>query len=93
MFKIEYSIWLNGNKYSSTYPNKPDVDGNIFSLKGKNDNGKTTLLKIVAEAFGASEKDNKTISDRLKMDIADLANERNGRQILKTELVQIRQFL
>lgn len=78
MFKIEYSIWLNGNKYSSTYPNKPDVDGNIFSLKGKNDNGKTTLLKIVAEAFGASEKDNKTISDRLKMDIADLANERNN---------------
>ena len=78
MFKIEYSIWLNGNRYSSAYPNKPDVDGNIFSLKGRNDNGKTTLLKIVAEAFGASERDNKTISDRLKMDIADLADERNN---------------
>ena len=77
MFKIEYSIWLNGNKYSSKYPDKPDIEGNIFSLKGRNDNGKTTLLKIVAEAFGAAEKDNKTISDRLKMDIADLADERN----------------
>jgi ABC-type transport system involved in cytochrome c biogenesis ATPase subunit len=77
MFNIEYSVWLNGNKYFSKYPNKPEIYGNIFSLKGKNDGGKTTLLKIVAHAFGASEKDNKTISDRLKMDISDLADERN----------------
>ena len=77
MFRIEYSIWLNGNRYSSTYPNKPEIDGNIFSLKGRNDNGKTTLLKIVAEAFGASEKDNDTISDHLKRDISDIADEEN----------------
>jgi hypothetical protein len=77
MFRIEYSIWLNGNRYSSTYTNKPEIEGNIFSLKGRNDNGKTTLLKIVAEAFGASEKDNDTISDHLKRDISDIADEEN----------------
>lgn len=77
MFKIGYSIWLNGKKYSSTYPKEAFYNGNIFSLKGKNDNGKTTLLKIVAEAFGASERDNNTISNHLKRDISDIAEEEN----------------
>lgn len=77
MFKINYSIWLNGKQYSSAYPKEGAANSNIFSLKGKNDNGKTTLLKIVAEAFGASERDNNTISNHLKRDISDIADEEN----------------
>lgn len=77
MFKIDYSIWLNGKHYTSSYPNDGTPDGNVFSLKGRNDNGKTTLLKIVAEAFGASERENLTISNYLKRDISDIAVEEN----------------
>lgn len=78
MFKIAYSIWLNGKQYSSNYPKDLTIESNIFSLKGKNDNGKTTLLKIVAEAFGASERDNNTISNHLKRDISDIADDENN---------------
>jgi hypothetical protein len=77
MFKIDYSIWLNGKQYSSAYPREGTANSNVFSLKGKNDNGKTTLLKIVAEAFGASERDNNTISNHLKRDISDIADKEN----------------
>ena len=72
MFRIEYRIWLNGKQYSSKYPGEGLLDGNMFSVLGKNDNGKTTLLKIVAEAFGALEEDNNIIPDSLEPDIREL---------------------
>lgn len=78
MFNIEYSIQLNGKQYSSKYPTNSINNGNVFTLKGRNDKGKTTLLKIVADAFGASERDSITISDHLKRDIYDITIEENN---------------
>ncbi len=74
MFKIEYSVSFGKEHYESKYPPAGMEDNNIFTIRGKNDSGKTTTLKIVAHAFGALDDTNYSISESIKNEIAILAD-------------------
>lgn len=48
MFEINYIFQKGGPNYSCHYPKQEDNNNNIFLIKGRNDQGKSTIMQIVA---------------------------------------------
>jgi hypothetical protein len=63
-FSIEYNFKDGGNLYQNSFPAKGDDKNSIFLVKGKNDQGKTTVLNMVA--LGLYGLDSSDIDDKLK---------------------------
>ena len=72
MFNIQYSIKLGDESYNSHYPQNGKENHNLFIIRGANDKGKTTTLKIVAHAFGVLETEDSSISEDIRQDIETL---------------------
>ena len=72
MFNIQYSIRLGDESYNSNYPPNGKDDHNLFIIRGTNDKGKTTTLKIVAHAFGVLEMEDSSISEDIRQEIETL---------------------
>lgn len=68
MFKIDYIYQVGGPKYSCSLPDKKDANHNIFVIKGRNDQGKSTIMQMVALGlFGLESEDiDKKLKDRMK---------------------------
>lgn len=76
MFTINYKLQDGGPFYECIYPLREDCEHNIFFIKGKNDQGKTTSLNMVAlglyanngfsEDNGTNDSSRSLISDSLR---------------------------
>ncbi len=71
-FRVNYNWKFHDESYSSFYPLNDDQDNNIFKICGKNERGKTTTLKILAFAFGATDEDTGNINEEIIDEISDL---------------------
>lgn len=64
LFKIDYVFQKGGPVYSCHYPNQEVSNNNIFIIKGRNDQGKSTIMQIVA--LGLNGLESKDIDNTLK---------------------------
>jgi hypothetical protein len=71
-FKLKYNWQFRDEHYTSAYPAATDEDNNIFKIRGKNERGKTTTLKILAFAFGVIDDDAGNITQGILDEISDL---------------------
>lgn len=71
-FNIEYKWKFHNEYYESSYPAESDRDNNIFKICGKNENGKTTTLKILAFAFGNLDLNTSDINKEIIDEVLDL---------------------
>lgn len=75
MISISYGLKRTDEEYNSSYSVEDSDDHGIFLMKGKNDRGKTTVLKIIALAFGALDITSTSISPRLKDELRHLVSD------------------
>ena len=73
MFKINYTFQKGGPVYSCRYPKPEDCNNNIFIFQGKNDQGKTTTMEMVA--LGLYGLESGDISNILKRRIKRLISD------------------
>jgi hypothetical protein len=64
MFEIKYEFKKSGEEYFSSYPLPQDRDNSIFLVKGTNDQGKSTLMQMIA--LGLHGLDSDDIDENLK---------------------------
>jgi len=64
MFRVSYKFKAGGPEYNCTYPDKKDINNNIFIVKGGSDKGKSTLMQMIA--LGLFGLDSEDISPDLK---------------------------
>lgn len=68
MFKINYVFKKRGSEYQCSYPRKEHESNNIFIIKGKNDQGKSTLMQMIALGFHGLESNDieKPLKDKMR---------------------------
>ena len=73
-FSLNYALSFRDESYISSYPAEVDQNNSIFKIRGKNEKGKTTTLKILAFAFGTPDEDTGNINEEIKDEISDLGD-------------------
>ena len=73
-FKLNYTWNYRDESYTSSYPSEVDQNNSIFKICGKNEKGKTTILKMLAFAFGTPDEDAGNINEEIKDEISDLVD-------------------
>ncbi len=73
MFKIDYNFQRGGPEYHHTLPAEEDRNNSIFVALGRNDQGKSTLLQMIALGLYAdkSEDIDKSLRDKMLRLIAE----------------------
>ena len=64
LFKIKYEFQQGGPLYERSYPRPEDIENSIFIIKGAADQGKSTVLQMIA--LGLHGLDSEDIEDALK---------------------------
>lgn len=64
MFKVKYTYQKGGPEYKCSYPSEEDSNHNIYIIKGRNDQGKSTLMQMIALGLYGEHSDD--IAEPLK---------------------------
>ncbi len=71
-FEIKYDLQFGNERYQRSYPAEDDKNNNIFKISGKNEQGKTTTLKIIAFAFNTIDVDAGNINEEIREEVSEL---------------------
>lgn len=65
---MNYKFQVGGPEYSCSFPNEEDIENSIFIVKGRNDQGKSTLMQMIALGlFGLESEDiEKKLKDQMR---------------------------